>query len=90
MHGAGMHLRAGTLRTESHTDALVGLDAQRDDVGLDLLVGRAREQRLRRSFEMDRNFRQGAGQPFTGSQVKGHARPTPVLDAKLDRHVGFS
>src|SRR6185503_1429921 len=87
---AGAHVEPGPLRAKRHGDPLVRLNAQRDDVRIDLFLRRARKQGLRRRLEVHRYLGQVARETLAGADIKRHAGPTPVRDAKLDGRIRFS
>ncbi len=85
VHGADIEAQPGHLGREAEQDALVGLDAHRQQVRL-RGAGRVPEQHQRRLLELDRDLRGAPGQALADPQVEGHVRPAPVLDLEPERH----
>src|SRR5207248_4000179 len=84
------HLCAGILRPEVNADAFIGLDTEGNNVGIELLFWSAGKQSLRRALEVNAYLRQAARESLAGADIKGHARPAPIIDEQLERDVGLS
>ncbi|MNI55453.1 hypothetical protein D3C73_1104050 [compost metagenome] len=69
-------------------DAFIRLQTNGQFVLRQLLV-RIAEQVQRWVLEVDHHFRALGRQALTGSQVKRHAGPLPVVDINADRDEGF-
>ena len=84
-HRLNVQCGAGDFRVHADGDAFVGLNAQHEHVGLQRrgLFG-GKEHRGWR-FELDRDLRDLFGQAFAVAQVKGHARPAPVVEEQFQR-----
>ncbi len=85
--------RGGHLGAEAQRDALVGLDADGEQVGLNLLAGAAAghavEDEQRRLLELDADLGGALLEPLAGAQIKRNARPAPVLNLQAQRRVGL-
>ena len=80
--------KARHLRPEAEQDALVGLDADRQEVRL--RVGRRPgEQAMRHLAELDRDLGRPLGHPLAGPQVERHAGPAPVVDLEPSGDEGL-
>src|SRR5215831_2431549 len=86
---AEIHGEAGPLGGELQRNAFVRLDAQDHPVGIHLVDMRAAEQGVRRLVEADRDLGLALLQVLAGAQVERHARPAPVVDVQLPRHIGL-
>ena len=89
IHRKGAHLIARPLHVERNVDPIVRLDAQRNDVRPQLFVRSAGEERLRRTLQVNANFRYPARHALAGADEKRHARPAPVIHVEFDRGVCF-
>ena len=45
---------------------------------------------MRQCFVLNDDFSELVGHTFAGTQVKGHARPSPVIDVRFDRNESLS
>ena len=83
----------GHLRAEAQRDAFVRLDANGEQVGLNLAARPARlhavEDQQRRLLELDADLRGALLQPLARAQIERHARPAPVFDLQPHRGVGL-
>ena len=75
-------------------DAFIGLKPEYQDIGFgpgqvaDIAIAfHGLEQLQGRRFELDRDFRYPAGQPFTGAQIERHPAPAPVADLHPQRTI---
>ena len=87
-----VHARAGDLGAEAEGDALVGLDAHGDDVGLDAFAACCRlvlEEEQRRLLELDGDLGDALGEALAGADVEGNAGPAPVVDLEAEGGVGL-
>ena len=83
----------GHLGAEAQRDALVRLDADGEQVGLNLLAGAARrhavEDQQRRLLELDADLRGPLLQPLARAQIKRNPGPAPVFDLQPHRGIGL-
>ena len=73
---------------ERKRHAFVGLDPDHQYIGSHVVDRAGLEQQQGRPLELDGNFGHASEQPFTGSQIKGHSFPAPVVDQKFHGRVG--
>src|SRR5712691_1279818 len=69
-------------------NALVGLEAKRQNIMVPLSAVLDRKHQMRSGLEMDANFRALARQPFARAQVKRHTRPAPIIQRQFERRKG--
>src|SRR5579885_515329 len=87
---ANLHLRAWNLRPKFQRDALVRLDAQRQDIRLNLSMSVALlKEHQRRLLELDGDLCHAFGQMFAGAQIERNACPAPAIDRDFQGHIGF-
>ncbi len=89
---ADVHAGAGDLGAEAEGDALVGLDAHGEDVGLDAFAAFALlvlEEEQRRQLELDGDLGDALGEALAGADVEGNSGPAPVFDLEAEGGVGL-
>src|SRR6266853_2495850 len=84
----GTHLCSWSLGVERDRDSLVRLNANCDDIRINTRR-RAGKQCLWRWFKMYADLRQIACKMLPSSDVERNSSPSPVLNLKLYRRVGF-
>ena len=68
---------------------LVGLDAQDEPIGVELLDRRFVKKRERRALETNGDFGGARHQPLASPQIERHPRPAPIVDEQTHRDIGF-
>jgi hypothetical protein len=91
LHLDPVHVHAGPrdLRTEAQRHAFLRLNLQSHVVWREPFDRGIAKQREWRLLELDHDFAAPRRQRLTGSQIERHARPAPVVDRELERHIGF-
>ena len=82
---ADAHLRAGTFGAKGKGDAFIRLNIQHQAVGFDLAFAK---HNMRRAMKLNDNLGAAFRQPFPGAQIKGNARPAPIIDQELHGDEG--
>jgi hypothetical protein len=72
-HGANLHPHPDDFRFNPQDDAFVRLDAQRQQIGLQLPRRSGGNSKWRDGTKLDVHFGDAFGQPLARPQVKGHA-----------------
>src|SRR5262249_47403520 len=84
-----LDLGARALGAETQRQPLIRLDAQRQDVrGQSLDRGVAKEG-VGRLTKLHRDLGVAGGEILAGAEIEGYAGPAPVVDAELERDIGF-
>ena len=88
-HRADLQARAGNFAVEAQGDSFVGLEPQRDGVGVEFLSALGGEKDVRGVAELDADFAGAQGKRFAGAQIKRDAGPAPIINPELQRDVRF-
>jgi hypothetical protein len=89
-HLADVHRRARRARAQFQRDTLIGLDPDREQVRLDLILGRVAKEPVRDPLELDRDEGQFLRHPLAGAEVERNICPPPVVDPQLECDEGFN
>ena len=89
MHPDGPQLgrATGHLSVEAQGHALIGLESERQGIGIELIL--RREQDVGRTLELDANLARAERQVLAGSDVERNPVPTPIVHEEAHRQEGL-
>src|SRR6516225_1135189 len=85
-HRAQAHSHLGA---ELQTDALVGLNADDQEILRQPVDRRVAKHGERSLLELDRHFSSLRLERLSSAEIERNTRPTPIVDHELERDVGF-
>src|SRR5206468_12446497 len=83
VHGPEVHRSARNLCAESERDALVRLDMHHELIGAETLDLGVSEEKLRGSFELNRDFSDALCESLASAKIEGNSSPAPVVDMQF-------
>ena len=84
-----LDIGAGPLGAEAERQPLVRLDAEHQDIWGQSLDRGIAKKCIGRLTKLHRNFRGSGGKVLAGAQIERHTGPAPIIDAELERDIGF-
>jgi hypothetical protein len=91
VHRAEIHHRARNLCAEPERDALVRLDMHHELIGAETLDRGVAEEKVRRAFELNRDFGDALRESLAGTEIEGNSGPyhsfahavTQILEGRI-------
>src|SRR6266850_5699809 len=80
------HLGSRTFSAERNGDTFIGLNVQDQTIGFNLALA---EDDVRRTTELDHDFRKALGEALAGSKIERNAGPTPVVNQQFGGNKGL-